>query len=151
MLRPGVPSLGDILSAVSRYGLVVTDTYHLAINAWRAGTPAVCIGTPQPGAGSWPLTLTDLKKHVLYLMYDASDLYITPGDFSRPASGRSTAARLASILADEDSTAAILARIRLHAMSAETRFLAKLDSVLQQSLLPDLQPDVARYRTSREG
>ena len=42
----------DLLARIAAAALVVTDTYHLAVLAWRAGTPAVCI-TDQASPGGW--------------------------------------------------------------------------------------------------
>jgi hypothetical protein len=40
---PDDEALGRALSAIARSRFVITDTYHLAINAWNLGVPAVCI------------------------------------------------------------------------------------------------------------
>jgi len=37
------PLVGDLLTRVYKHRFVVTDTYHLCLNAWRAGVPAICI------------------------------------------------------------------------------------------------------------
>lgn len=76
--RPGPVSFGDLLSALSRYRFVITDTYHLCVNAWRVGTPAICIGSPQPGfSPEGLLTLNDWKKHIFYASYEATDFYLS--------------------------------------------------------------------------
>ena len=41
MTRGAHYSAGDLLAAVGRYRCIVTDTYHLCVNAWRAGTPVI--------------------------------------------------------------------------------------------------------------
>lgn len=130
LLRAGDYSVGDVLSAVGRYRLIVTDTYHLAINAWRAGTPAICIGSRQPRVLPGPQTLNDMKKHVLYLMYEATDLYLTPEDIGRAGPRRANAQRLAEFVADAGSVEAIAARIRRQSQAAEAQFLSSLRALL---------------------
>jgi hypothetical protein len=48
MIRGTKYSAGDLLTAVQRYRFIVTDTYHLCVNAWRVGTPAFCFGSDEP-------------------------------------------------------------------------------------------------------
>jgi len=38
------PSEGDLFDLLKNYKFVVSDTYHVCVNAWRLGTPAICIG-----------------------------------------------------------------------------------------------------------
>lgn len=47
-VRPGPTALGDLLAALSQYRFIITDTYHLCVNAWRVGTPTVCIAARNP-------------------------------------------------------------------------------------------------------
>ena len=67
------PTPGEILSELSGYEFIVTDTYHLCINAWRMGVPAVCIGE---GAGNLKTTLNDKKKEILLEIYGGRKFYI---------------------------------------------------------------------------
>jgi hypothetical protein len=41
----------ELVDELSRHSLVLTDTYHLAVNAWRVGTPAICLIDPPSRAG----------------------------------------------------------------------------------------------------
>jgi hypothetical protein len=51
---------------------VVTDTYHCAVNSWREGVPAICIGR---GAEHPVGPLSDKKKELLYLMFNMKQFY----------------------------------------------------------------------------
>ena len=71
---------GTMLSALMHSDLIITDTYHVAVNAWNLGTPAVCIGDIAPfvtrnvnsgAAFSW----RD-KRHTFYSMYEALDFFV---------------------------------------------------------------------------
>ena len=70
-------TLGDLLHQLCQYKFVVTDTYHVCINAWRMGVPAICISSQIPTPGSFTGTLKDEKKYILYLTYQATDFFVT--------------------------------------------------------------------------
>jgi hypothetical protein len=53
--------------------VVVTDTYHCAINSWREGIPTICIGM---GAEHARLAIGDKKKELMYLSFNMADLYV---------------------------------------------------------------------------
>lgn len=65
------------LDNLAECSLVITDTYHLCINAWSLGIPAICIGR---GVGSMKNSVEDKKKEVLYSMLDARDFYVYAED-----------------------------------------------------------------------
>jgi hypothetical protein len=74
------PSLADLLDLIGRYEFVITDTYHVCVNAWRLGKPAICIGETWTQremdvscgpAGSW----SD-KRWVFHAMNGALDFYV---------------------------------------------------------------------------
>ena len=68
------------LDQLTECSLVITDTYHLCINAWSAGIPAICIGR---GVGSMKYSVDDKKKEILYSMFDARDFYVYAEDVLR--------------------------------------------------------------------
>jgi len=72
-IRSGNADTGAILSALSGYRYIITDTYHLCVNAWRMGIPAVCIGQ---GVGDSATSLGDKKKEILYEMIGARQFYV---------------------------------------------------------------------------
>src|SRR5262249_45935791 len=52
------PTAGDLLRRLASYRIVVTDTYHVCVNAWNLGVPAVCVGesfphVPYDVSGGW--------------------------------------------------------------------------------------------------
>lgn len=62
----------DVCSEISDCALVITDTYHFAINAIRLGVTPVVLGVK---ADFQKTTLGDLKKKILMEDLEASDLY----------------------------------------------------------------------------
>jgi polysaccharide pyruvyl transferase len=110
-------SAGDLLAAIKRYRFIVTDTYHLCVNAWRVGTPAICFGDPEESPVQQ--TLNDYKKRVLYEMYDAGDFHFSTCAV-RSAAGRTRALeKVRRITTDGSIAAAITERIHAHARHVE--------------------------------
>ncbi|MEI4233136.1 polysaccharide pyruvyl transferase family protein [Roseovarius sp. D22-M7] len=60
------------LEELRRCRLIVTDTYHCAINAMREGVPVICVGE---GARHQFTTLGDKKKEFLFHAFMAQGLY----------------------------------------------------------------------------
>jgi polysaccharide pyruvyl transferase WcaK-like protein len=119
----GWSSLPEILDKLASCDLIITDTYHLCVNAWRLGTPAVCIGA---GAEECPSTVSDKKKEILYLGLGAQTLYIFRESLASRAKIRAAAQAAAAMLACRDYVAAIHSRIRHDVDSAETQLAAAI-------------------------
>ncbi|QIS14250.1 polysaccharide pyruvyl transferase family protein [Nocardia arthritidis] len=126
--RSGDYRLGDLFTRLSRYRLVITDTYHLCINAWRSGVPAVCIGAPEPGPAPYGfLSVSNLKKHVFYLAYNATDFYLSTLD-EGAQTRRDRVERIATLI-ENGGAAAITARMAQHAAEAEKQLVDTLHSL----------------------
>ncbi len=66
-------NLMELYELLKTYDFIVTDTYHLCLNAWKMGLPAICIGS---GNSLLDSTLTDKKKEFFFDMYEAQDFYV---------------------------------------------------------------------------
>ncbi|OLZ68852.1 hypothetical protein AV521_18715 [Streptomyces sp. IMTB 2501] len=128
--RPGDHTIGDLVRVLSRYRLVITDTYHLCVNAWGAGTPVVCVGAPEPRPTTDDdyLTLSDVKKHVFHMAYDATDFYLSTLPDTLEAHER-RADRLVHLVEDGGADA-VATRIREHADHSATSFTETLTSLV---------------------
>jgi hypothetical protein len=115
---------GDLLAAVGRYRFVVTDTYHLCVNAWRAGTPAICFANLE--ASPFQRSLDDYKKRVLYDMYDATDFYFGTSSLRTPAGARRALDRLLRVVTDGTLVTAVTRRIATHARHVEQAVATRL-------------------------
>ena len=77
---------------------VITDTYHCAVNSWREGVPAVCVGNGNVFGQS---SLDEKKKELLFMSINAQEYYlffhniITPGGFKRSVK------KMANLLRDQ--------------------------------------------------
>ncbi|WP_435736842.1 hypothetical protein V5D56_19065 [Cellulosimicrobium sp. PMB13] len=102
-----------LVARVAACDVVVTDTYHLAVNAWRLGIPAVCVVDRPPriwsvNSGSQG-TRRD-KREELYSQLDASELLVSVEDLASHV--RETVARIADRLADRAAMDFVLGRVR---------------------------------------
>lgn len=128
MIRGPRYSAGDLLAAIRSYRFVVTDTYHLCVNAWRVGTPAICLGSPW--AELKHQSLDDHKKRVLYDMYDATDFFLATSSIRHAGSRQRALERVVHALADRSIANTISERIRTHADSVEQSFAASLGTLV---------------------
>ena len=111
------------LEAINRCMVVVSDTYHCALNAWREGVPAVCIGL---GLEAPQTTLSEKKKELAFAMLGLRDFYIYGEHVTAPDRRRRAVERIVPLLRD----AALLDRQRAGIASltgsAERRLAAAL-------------------------
>lgn len=118
---------GVLLSQLSGFRFVLTDTYHVCVNAWRMGIPAVCIGQ---GSGNAASSLGDKKKEVLYEMLGARSLYLFAENLQSGGIYEQEATRVASVLENTD----LLRRVMLNATAqrdaAQLRLKTALDAAL---------------------
>jgi hypothetical protein len=74
------PSEGDLFDLLANYEFVITDTYHVCVNAWRLGTPAICIGEYLT-ENEWDVSCGPAhawrdKRWIFYSMIEALDYYV---------------------------------------------------------------------------
>ncbi|EIZ80365.1 hypothetical protein WSK_0923 [Novosphingobium sp. Rr 2-17] len=133
-LEPSVlqPSPGSLLSQLSGCEAILTDTYHLAINAWRMGIPAICVGT---GAGRALNSLSDKKKELLYKMYGADEFYV----FAEALGSRSDRIKAAGAASDALRSVARLAyvheQIARHRERATKNFVDAVADALNHNFI----------------
>ncbi len=94
---------------------------------WRHGCAAVCLGSEDAAVAARKFALSDLKKQVLYSMYDASDFYLPVGAAIRKRAEK--VERLAALLRS-DAAAAVTARVRSHAERAAAQLRDAILAVL---------------------
>jgi len=128
-IGPEQPSTGALLTQLAGYRYIVTDTYHVCVNAWRLGIPALCIGS---GAAVSKHSLSDKKKEILFEMYGARDYYVF---LEQLALGNmaDVARRGAAALADDELAAQVIENISLHRTTARERLAATLETVLAEA------------------
>jgi len=72
---PRTALVGDLYRLLQSFSLIVSDTYHVCVNAWRMGVPAVCIADIHPetaeSVSSGHAYAWRDKRQCFYAMYDA--------------------------------------------------------------------------------
>ena len=78
---------GDVIASIDKASLVVTDTYHLALNALVLGKPAVCIFEPSSpdvrNANMGFRTAWRDKRVMFYLTWDLADFLVSSSDLKK--------------------------------------------------------------------
>jgi hypothetical protein len=102
----------ELITRLAACDVVVTDTYHLALNAWRLGIPAVCV-VDRPrriwSVNSGSAGSRRDKREELYSQLDASALLVSAVDL---ASHRDdTIARVVDRLSDLSALDFVFARV----------------------------------------
>lgn len=62
-------------TTLARHNMVITDTYHLAINAIKENLPVFCIGSDSIIYNTGSLDLSDKKKEVLFKMINSYNTF----------------------------------------------------------------------------
>lgn len=120
---PQDPPYAELLAGMLGAKLVITDTYHLSILAWRAGIPVICVGA---GAELALRTLSDKKKEIFHLMYGASPYYLFVESLVDPAQRQRKLHMLVDALAAKEVLRGVSACIGAHARAAEGQLLAAI-------------------------
>ena len=122
------PSPQDALAQLERTRFVVTDTYHLALNAWRRGIPAVCIGRREDFSRD---ALTDRKKDVAYRMLGAEDFYVFADEIASVSGLRRQGARVAATLRNKAAIDAVIQAVNLRGATTQTRLIGALNTLIR--------------------
>lgn len=122
------PAPGEILSELSGYEFIVSDTYHLCVNAWRLGIPAICIGE---GAGDLETTLNDKKKEILFEMYGGRQFYIFTEHLKMIVGFPSLANRVINVLNNKAVIKQFRETLNQNVLMSERRLKNALDKILE--------------------
>jgi polysaccharide pyruvyl transferase WcaK-like protein len=114
------------------YDLIVTDTYHLCVNALRLGTPCICLGDSNERV-LW--SLNDKKKAALLSMYSAERFYIQSAQLS-PGRSSELVAELLIELRDSQRLETIFSRVRGVSRTAREALATTIAGVLQDRPSP---------------
>lgn len=115
---------GKILSELSGCKFIITDTYHVCVNAWRLGIPAICIGL---GAATADNSLSDKKKEILFEMYGARSFYIFAEQLHSFSGFKAAFAQAKNVLEKPDIASQVRKNIQHHVDTALTRLKRALE------------------------
>jgi hypothetical protein len=129
------PWVGDVLSRLGRYAFVVTDTYHVCLNAWRTGVPAVCVGDALPNPAGYDVSTGWFgawrdKRQVFYAMHDAMEFYLFREELADRTAYANRLLYTAHLLREPAVIQAVAAGVRARRDAAERELLATLQGLL---------------------
>lgn len=133
---PEPPLPGDLYEIMSRYKFIITDTYHVCLNAWRLGVPAVCVGQAVPES-EWSVSSGSEfywrdKRQVFYSMYDATEFYTYTEEIRQRVRRKQRVEKLKSTLKDSLTALQVSERMRAHANSMEQSLISDIDHLLKK-------------------
>lgn len=103
----------SLIFGLSDYDLVLTDTYHLAINAWAQGVPAVCLvdeGGAEWNVNSGEPNMRRDKRVDLYSQLEALGLIVSLKGLRRR--GQQEVRRVVELLRTPESLVVVRNRVR---------------------------------------
>lgn len=127
------PSAGEggplqALAALSSFDMVVSDTYHVCVNAWGLGIPAVCLiddtGTPL-GVNQGGQAGRD-KRVVFYWSYHLSPFLVYASSLTSKEATQRCVGQLVGALADVAALSLALDAIRQHRAAGGGQLLEAL-------------------------
>lgn len=117
----------ELLASLLECRFVLTDTYHLCVNAWNLGIPAVCVGY---GGQHVAHTLGDKKKEILFAQYGASPYYVYREDIANPVAILGMAKHIAGLVDQDDLAKIVTATIHEQAAAARECLAHSCERVL---------------------
>jgi len=129
------PRVGDVLTRLGRYAFVITDTYHVCLNAWRAGVPAVCVGDALPNPAGYDVSTGWFgawrdKRHVFYAMHDAMEFYLFREELADRTAYANRLLYTVQLLRETAVVQAIVAAVRERRDAAERDLVTTLRGLL---------------------
>jgi hypothetical protein len=126
----GPPQLGDLFELLRRYRLVITDTYHVCVTAWRLGVPAVCIGEADPkcdwDVSAGPAFAWREKRLIFHAMYDAQDFFVHASEIRSSRWRRQRVRQLAALLRRPEIAAGVQERVLAQRDTVEGELVAAI-------------------------
>jgi hypothetical protein len=123
----GERSYEQLIAQLLGSRLVVSDTYHLCLIAWRAGIPAICVGV---GAQRPTRPISDKKKELFYLTQGLSPLYLFHEDIADPAQHLGIVGEVLGLVQDERYVGAVADSLERQADAAERDLTATIAACL---------------------
>jgi hypothetical protein len=124
-IDPAIKGYCEIIGQLLQATLLITDTYHLAVIARHLGIPTICFGIGGAHATS---TISDKKKEIFHLMYQASPGYIFTEELG--GNGQELLERAERLLENAEFTKCITIAINAHAEAMELQLVNELRKFL---------------------
>jgi hypothetical protein len=135
---PAYTPLDELLAAVRGARFVVTDTYHLAVNAWNLGVPAVMVADVSEdtrySVNSGARFAWRDKRYELYSMLEALHLFVRTSELTDPTLRRARLEHLAELLTSRERTVVDVTheRVALLRANLDARLRRELGAAAQE-------------------
>jgi hypothetical protein len=128
------PTPGDLFDAIRRFRLIVTDIYHLCLNSWRLGIPAICIADVMPDkvwdVSTGPEFWWRDKRWTFYAMNDALPFFVHLAEAKDAQRRRHRVEGLVEILDDPRAAERVLEAIRCRREEIEAALAEEIRTVV---------------------
>lgn len=135
--RQGRPLVGDLFRMLSSYAVVISDTYHVCVNAWRLGVPAICVADTifkgRMNVNSGHSYAWRDKRQTFYSMYDANEFFVFDAELEDRTWRQRRIYQLWESLPNRQLIAGITGNIRHHRDACEESLRRELRSMLLES------------------
>lgn len=126
--------LGDLLNRISSFDFIITDTYHVCLNSWRMGVPAICIGDTFSSdvydvSLGWRNAWRD-KRQTFYFMHDAMEFFIYKEELIDTQARKIRLEQLEQTLQRKEIAESIIENIRQASKYAESAFIESLRKLI---------------------
>ena len=118
------------LSNLLKYRAIITDTYHICVNAWNLGIPTICLTsvdfTQIRNVNSGDFFARRDKREIFMSMYDALDFLVPIEDIKNIDWGKTRISHLVTLINSGDTIKSIQKRIRSHSKAIEEILMKEL-------------------------
>jgi hypothetical protein len=126
---------GEVLDSLAGHDVIVTDTYHLAVNAWSRGIPTICVTDPPRGT-SWNVNLGDPrtprdKRQVFCATIEADRFVVRSDELVRRRSAARAVQHAADALRDDAAVLRATGRLRQLRSHAEHDLVHTIHRLLE--------------------
>ncbi|GEM_PF-7062859 len=125
---PSVQEPVRALSALPVFDFIVSDTYHVCVNAWNFGIPAVCLlddVNNSLAVNDGGLATRD-KRLIFYGHYNLEPFVVRASEIRDAVACQHTVQKLMVQLSDKDSLQRVQDVLRSHASACEDRLIEEM-------------------------
>lgn len=129
-----INDVNEAIMNLFNFQVIVTDTYHICVNAWNLGIPAICLveasysKSRNVNFGNY-FTRRD-KREIFMSMYDALDFLVPIEEFNHEELRTARITHLVDLINSQKAISSIQKKIRIHSESAEAMLVQKLSDLL---------------------
>lgn len=132
------PLVGDLYQMIKSCELIITDTYHLALNSWKMGIPAICIGQGysknKKSVNSGPNFTQRDKRQIFYFAHQLTDFFSYSEEVSSRALSKDRIEHILGSLENKPLINEKVRAIRSHASQVEENLYNTITKLLTNNV-----------------